>query len=118
MLMTTQEKIAVMQAYVDGKQIQIRTSKGWIDFYITAEPSWNWRDFEYRIKPEPKEPTYRPYKNFDEFRADWGKHGGWVITVEGDYALLYLLRPDAEYNQFEKYKWADDNTPCGIKVEE
>ena len=51
---TTKEKIEVMQAYLDGKQIQHRTSihSKWEN---VSEPSWHWYENEYRIKPlEPK----------------------------------------------------------------
>jgi hypothetical protein len=51
--MTTKEQIAVMQGYVDGKQVQMRLCSGkWT--YITR-PNWNWLENEYRIKPEPRE---------------------------------------------------------------
>lgn len=59
---TTQEKIAVMQAFVEGKEIQQRPwrlrigaapadDKIWEDSLF---PSWNWSIIEYRIKPEPQ----------------------------------------------------------------
>lgn len=53
--MTTEEKIAVMQACVDGKTIQICPSgrSNWSDTKIP--PQWNWVDFNYRVKPEPRE---------------------------------------------------------------
>lgn len=51
MQMTTQEKIAVMQAHVDGKTIQVYSysNGGWSESY---DPRWNWTDFTYRIAPE------------------------------------------------------------------
>lgn len=75
--MTTAEKIAVMQAYEDGKQIQTRTNlfknnlfkSDWVDMNI--EPSWDWVINDYRIKPEVKKPTYRPYKDTYEMIADY-----------------------------------------------
>lgn len=59
-IMTTAGKIAVMQAYVDGKPIQIRATRknksDWIDSY--GEPHWDWDFFAYRVKPEEdKEPS-------------------------------------------------------------
>jgi hypothetical protein len=50
----TKEKIAVMQAFLDGKKIQW-TGGGseWSDF--DGEPIWNWLQYDYRIKPEPRE---------------------------------------------------------------
>lgn len=57
----TKQRIAVMQAYVDGKQVQvydISLSK-WFD---TDAPSW-FASRQFRIKPEP---SYRPFYNTDE----------------------------------------------------
>lgn len=78
--MTTQEKIEVMQAYVDGKQIEF-TEAGEVNWrgypQNSIVPSWNWMKFNYRIKPEKK---YRPYKNANEMIADWKKRfslGDW-----------------------------------------
>ena len=48
---TTQEMIEVMQAYVDGKQIEILYSENWED---NSVPLWNWWNNDYRIKPKAK----------------------------------------------------------------
>lgn len=49
---TTQEMIAVMQAYVDGKKVQFShiNCNIWAD---SPTPSWDWRACDYRIKPAP-----------------------------------------------------------------
>lgn len=49
--MKTEEKIAVMQAFVEGKKIQQKFlhEDEWMDI---DEPEWSWCDFEYRVKPE------------------------------------------------------------------
>lgn len=75
--MTTKEKVEVMQAYLDGEQIQTRNNlfknnllkSDWVD--ITIEPSWDWIINDYRIKPEDKKPTYRPYEDTCEMIADY-----------------------------------------------
>ncbi|MDO4800918.1 MAG: hypothetical protein Q4A15_02010 [Prevotellaceae bacterium] len=68
--MTTEEKIKVMQAHIDGEYIEFRIKgeKLWEDCGI---PAWNWQEFEYRTKPKLKRPTYRPYKDTDEMIADY-----------------------------------------------
>lgn len=53
---STEDKIAVMQAYVEGKKIQSRCCfpkeiDNWED---CCDPVWNWGQFDYRIKPEPR----------------------------------------------------------------
>lgn len=57
---TIQEKIAVMQAFADGKEIEIYdeyTSK-WIS---ASGPNFNWTGCDYRVKEEPKQPEYIPF---------------------------------------------------------
>ena len=48
--MDTKEKIKVMQAYAEGKPIQVREI-GDADWEDTNCPIWNWHLLEYRIKP-------------------------------------------------------------------
>lgn len=70
----TKERIAVMQSYVDGKQIQGKCSDGkWAD---VPEPSWSING-NFRVKPEPK---YRPFKDVDECWQEMLKHQpfGWL----------------------------------------
>jgi hypothetical protein len=59
--MTTKEKIAVMQAFEDGKKCQarLRGRNEWIDFEITF---WNFEEWEYRIKPEEVKPALPKYR--------------------------------------------------------
>ncbi len=61
---TTKEKIEVMQAFVDGKTVEvgrrsIRKGLEWIELPQSEEPFWHWQDSDYRIKPEPE---LRPWK--------------------------------------------------------
>jgi hypothetical protein len=51
--MNTQEMIAVMQAYVDGKTIECQCTSGG-DWKLNPTPAWDWAEFLYRVKPEPK----------------------------------------------------------------
>jgi hypothetical protein len=47
---TTAEKIAIMQAHVDGKTIEVKHDGPWRE---TQAPSWAWHWHDYRIKREP-----------------------------------------------------------------
>jgi len=63
--MPTPEKIAVMQAFLDGETIQCRkhgSKKNW-GVVRNPDPSWNWKDTDYRIKPEPREFWLNIYDN-------------------------------------------------------
>lgn len=57
MSITTEEKIAVMQAFLEGKTIEIAAATGssagtWDKI---TRPAWDWLSNQYRVKPEPKE---------------------------------------------------------------
>jgi len=71
--MTDKEKIEVMQAHIEGKLIQCRHLErdNWKD---VTDPVWNWRFWEYRVKPEPKKSSYRPFKDIAELVEWWEKH--------------------------------------------
>lgn len=56
---STEEMIAVMQAYVDGKTIECKhliTGCGYIDL-SNRRPDWDWNRYDYRVKKE----QYRPF---------------------------------------------------------
>jgi len=75
--MTTREKIAVMQAFEDGKKIEIRVIHS--DNWIFCEcPGWNWEYFNYRVKPEPAKPKYREIEIITEMGlTDKIRTAGW-----------------------------------------
>ena len=131
----TKERIAVMQAYVDGKQIQVESSDSkWAD---VPEPSWSINE-NYRIKPEPK---YRPFKDAVECWLEMLKHQpfGWVkekgnkpsyellacvsendeapisFAVYGSVGMGIIGRPSIEFNEmFNAFTFAD-GAPFGLK---
>lgn len=58
--MNTKDKIKIMQAWVDGKKIEV-FDRGCNDWEVlTTEPNWNWLNGDYRIKPEPSANKVRP----------------------------------------------------------
>jgi hypothetical protein len=46
----TKEAIRIMQAFVDGKEVQSMYEGKWSLVHV---PRWNWDDTQYRIKPTP-----------------------------------------------------------------
>lgn len=66
--MNTEDKIKVMQAFLKGKTIQVKSIEYNSDWEDIADTNWNWDDYEYRVKPEPE---YRPYKDTDEMIEDY-----------------------------------------------
>ena len=117
----TIEAIRVMQGYVDGKEVQVRSRKwnpreslkpDWVDEELSC---WNFEDFDYRIKPTAK---LRPWT------ADEVPLGAWMRfkKVIDDRSILAWTS-----NQADRDMWLDEREhstdlgktwlPCGV-VEE
>ena len=112
----------VIQAFADGKDVETKTSSGWIsieNMSFAGEPDG------YRIKPEPK---YRPFKDAEECWQEMQKHQpfGWVkstlfkdLTLVNRVTTWYVVinRDIIDYKDaLEKLTFADD-TNFGVKVE-
>lgn len=77
----------VIQAFADGKDVETKTSSGWISI---ENMSFAGNPDSYRIKPEPK---YRPFKDAEECWQEMQKHQpfGWVKCKEdGSLGLITL----------------------------
>lgn len=112
---TIQEMIAVMQAYADGKEIELApncyTNKIWKD---TSNPAWDWNQFDYRVKEEPKQPEYIPF-SFEDAEQLVGK----VIKSKDENWIELLTFFDEDYTSNITYEalLRDytflDGSPCG-----
>ena len=132
--MTVKEKIEVMQAFVNGKQIEGKSKKS-DEWKLVENPVWDWGINEYRVKHEP---MYRPYINTNEMISDWMKRFGtydtnvvmppiWVKDRNGcKYHIIeYILydsvglftRIETLTELFKNYTYLD-GTPCGKEVSE
>ena len=126
--MKVSEQIAIMKAYEDGKTIERKRydETKWKSIDNIENYQFNFSKYEYRIATEPK---YRPYESIEEAFDEAKKHGFWVkdknkecllcikfieLTKEKNIYLGYSLYSK---NVLEKYVWADDNSPCGIKTQ-
>ena len=109
----TIEAIRVMQAFVDGKEVEYkRHDEFWM---LTTLPLWNWNSIEYRIKPTP---VLRPWT------ADEVPLGAWIRykKVIDDRSVLAWTS-----TQRDRDIWLDEREhstdlgktwlPCGV-VEE
>ena len=86
----------IMQAFAEGRVIECRTKPSTVEG--TDVPNdWTemkeiefWNNTEYRIKPEP---TYRPFKDAKECRAEMLKHQpfGWLISQNGEVNSLIIF---------------------------
>ena len=93
------ERIDLMQAYVDGKQIQFFNVLGgkWED---TIDPKWSHVN-RYRIKPKP---NCRPFKNTEECWKEMQKHRpfGWIKDkADGHYSMVTTV--DAAAGEGKKH---------------
>ena len=125
------EMLPIIQAWADGKIIQVREKGRWVELCIddfTRSPDM------YRIKPEPK---YRPFKTQEECWNEMLKHNefGWVKSKTRDANKhISNIEKDIEGNVWfvaasfsgiEKYSLKQmldyfvfmDGEPFGIKEE-
>lgn len=119
-------RIAIMQAYLNGKQIQEYVDGKWVNI---DEPEWK-NSSEYRIKPEIH---YRPFDNADECWNEMMKHQPFGIVKDKYYtnyqckrAFTYLTMKGCNFRGYEDMTFEscfknlifDDGKPFGIHVSE
>ena len=79
--MTIEEKIKVMQHFADGGEVEYSTRGTAMEEFCgvildenewssAANPTWDWKDKLYRIKPEPQKPEDRIEAEYPEFDVD------------------------------------------------
>lgn len=116
--MTIEEKIAVMQAFKEGKEIESKINFG-VEWHDTATPSWDFSTFEYRVKPEPEPPKYVPF-SFDDDLV--GK-----VVINGNIKAI-ILAQKVDFVRVDAMAWTDyigllknytflDGSPCGKIIE-
>lgn len=129
------EQIAVLQAYKEGKTIEYRCHDdydGWSEWYTVkgyggSPYNFNFSNEEYRIA---KEPEYRPYEYTKEIVEAIKQHGSFIksktktlyyniIWFEAEYVSYGIsgLGKESYKTVFENYVWADDGSPCGVKID-
>lgn len=112
-----------MQAYLDGKEIQVNCGNQWED--LGLKPLWCWDRCDYRIKPEPQEPKYRPYKSAEEVLEDMKIHGPMVKKENKYFAITGMdcefvwpnIMSGKTYENMRDYFIWQDGTPFGRKEE-
>ena len=121
--------LPIIQAYIEGKQIQQLSNK-WKDVNELSINCLLNNPELYRIKPEPK---YRPFKDAEECWQEMQKHRpfGWVkdkkdvhhrvlITAVDDDTCGMSLNGNAAWSLsgiMDLFTFVD-GTPFGVKVEE
>jgi hypothetical protein len=100
----TKEAIKVMQAFVDGKEVEaLSPGKKW---GRTPGPRWNWDGTEYRIKPTP---ILRPW-TADEVPL------GAQVRKKSDPTSRWLISNTGSYDDREKYFENNEHSTDGGKT--
>jgi hypothetical protein len=110
----TIEAIKVMQAFVDGKEVEClhRGLEGW---FTTTNPSWNWTNCFFRIKPTA---TLRPWT------ADEVPLGAWMrgkFDPKFRWLIVNVANDDMRREFFLRNEHSTDGgktwLPCGVMEE-
>ena len=124
--MKVSEQIAIMKAYKDGKTIEVKRcdETKWESIVYIENYPFDFVLNDYRIANEPK---YRPYKSIEEAFNEAKKHEFWTKEISTGFIInVGAFSKNFEdiyingYNQnnfLDKFVWADDDSPCGIKIE-
>ena len=84
--MDTKEKIEVMQAWLDGKTIEIAHPRDDIWHEVAGEPNWNWGYNNYRIKPEE---VIKPSIDWDHVAESFN----YLATDQAEKSFLFDHEP-------------------------
>ena len=118
---TTKEQIEVMQAFIDGKEIECKEKFENNEYEKTYCPTWDFANYQYRIKPsEPefKYPIYKRVKSTPETIIKFTSiNAGIYISTHKNsiykkYEKATALTPHTEEN------WEDCNASINENTEE
>lgn len=121
------ELLPIIQAYAEGKAIQIKKEGDWLEVGKNTEVYFSESQSDYRIKPEPK---YRPFKTQEECWSEMHKHPdfGWIIynkkyysicdVTSNEITILYECDPCClDFESCMEEVTFTDGTPFGINEE-
>ena len=119
----TENVIKVMQAYVDGKQIEFceLREKEW---RLCDNPLFDWNAFNYRIS---KNPQYRPFQNSLECLQEMQNHQpvGWIKYHDNYKCITSIVEDSIDTSDTEGlyfttaskiFTFPDTGEPFGIKI--
>ena len=120
----TKKRIKVMQAFVDGKDVEVLNTDKW---ELVSNPSWS-PNTKYRIKPES---SYRPFESAQECIEEMRRHEpfGWVKDKPGfadkcyaitEVSISSIRRGVTWFCTKEMFQYVKflDGSPFGVKVED
>ena len=104
---TTKEKIEVMQAFIDGKEIEFKQDSYNGVWRQTTTPTWHFFDYKYRIKPsEPGGFIYPIYKRLKNQKET-------IVEFTGlDSGIYVSTGAQSIYKPGDAAKYISSHTSC------
>lgn len=116
--------IAILEAFCAGKTLQVKGESHWLD--CETVPSFNFGEYEYRIKPEPQ---YRPFTAIEAFELFVLKEARVIFTCNNcSYRIVNVGKSDVtiDYGAGCTQSFVTlltlkeftlvDGSPCGVLV--
>jgi hypothetical protein len=108
----TKEAIKVMQAFVDGKEVEHWYYEMWVKIHV---PRWDWVNTEYRIKPTAK---LRPWTADEVPLGAWMRKKQdltcrWLLSMTANDAVRKDMSECSEHSTDGGKTWH----PCGVMEE-
>ncbi len=82
---TIEEKPAIYKAYLEGKEIEVKyhgEGEAWMP--PAYMPSFNYAQYDYRVKPEPVKPAVAYAYRYKQGNIYWADNE-WVYSDEQNY---------------------------------
>jgi hypothetical protein len=119
----------VGNAWEDGKTIQYNTDREyWQDYFGDLRPNFANRCIQWRIKPEPPQPKYRPFIHTEvpvgaEVRYKNNEQSVRFLIITNTETAMFGYNTHCSYNELlrdSEYKWPHEPEtawrPCGVEV--
>lgn len=120
----------VGNAWEDGNKIEFKrvTDIHWQDWRASNRPSFDNPEWQWRIKPEPPQPKYRPFIHTEvpvgaEVRYKGNQSSVRLLIITNTETAMFGYNTHCSYNELlgcMEYKWPhEDETkwrPCGVEV--
>lgn len=112
---TTKEMIEVMQAYDEGKLIEVCSDNVWHPLGVFGAPDWSWGRYDYRIASPKIASGHNPDKLTEE---QVGVKDGWRL-LESDEIVYYGVPHDsiqAWQNTWDSSGWRGSDPSCTYRT--
>lgn len=117
---TDQEKIAIMQAHLDGKKVECKANYAG-SWHVNKTYGWNWEGCDYRIAPEPKLRPWHPNEvpllaHLKTTIGDWSRREVICAVTPDGYVYIgngYMTLKDLMHVRLYSIDYGKTWLPCG-----